>query len=457
MSTRATMILLLIAVALGAFVLLWEKDQPGTDQRRKEAGRVLPGLEVAAVESLRIERPDEEAIEIERHQDGWRLTAPLEDRADRFAVDGLLRTVVEARAVQSLEAGRIEGGDEATGLGGRALRVVLESEGGQRVLEIGSRRAPGGRRYARLAGASKLLIIDDTLWEQLDKDASAWRDKELIDLSTVDLQRVRFVGRDLAFERREGRKWWVTAPLEDLADAGEVNNLLAAVVGLRAERIAGDDERERAGLDQPTVEVELAGEDQTVRLRLGADTGAGDGTFFATVSDREALFVVRAASWLDKLDQPGSTWRSKRALDFSPWDVGEFVLQRGEQTVRIGRLEGSAASDSSWVAIDPADFPLDSDKAAELLSELSLLDAEALVDDRRPPGAADASLTLRWRRSEEVPDLVFSVGPDDDEGLAWARRDDRPTPMLIPADKAALIDPERLRRDEGEPAPESAE
>ncbi|MDQ7006025.1 MAG: DUF4340 domain-containing protein [Acidobacteriota bacterium] len=447
MSNRSTMILLLLAVLLGAFVLLWEKDQPGTDQRREQAGRIFPGLEAPAIERLRIERAGRDPIEIERHEDAWRLVAPLEDRADRFAVDDLLRSLVEARAARTLQAGRIEGGDAATGLGGEALRLILTDDAGRHVLEIGTKEVPGGRRYARRDDAADLLIVEDGLWRQLDKDAATWRDKELIDLSTVDLQRAVFEGRDLAFERREGRKWWITRPLEDLADPGAVNGLLSAVVGLRAESIAPDEEREAAGLESPRLTVELAGEEQNVVLRLGAATGTKDGTYFATVSDRQALFVVRAASLLEKLDRKVQGWRSSRALDFSPWDVGEFVIERGDLRVRVGRLESSATAENTWIALEPEDFPLDSDKAADLLSDLSLLDAEALVDDSSPPGAPEASLTLRWRRTEEIPDLVFSVGPADEDGRVWARRDDRPTPMLIPAEKAALIDPERLRAD----------
>ena len=61
-----------------------EKDVPGPP---------LTGLSAAAVSHVRIERPEQPAIAIEKAGNEWKLTAPLPARANLLNVENLLRVL----------------------------------------------------------------------------------------------------------------------------------------------------------------------------------------------------------------------------------------------------------------------------------------------------------------------------------------------------------------------------
>jgi hypothetical protein len=61
-----------------------EKDIPGPP---------LTGLSAATVSHVRIERPEQPAIAIEKTGNEWKLTAPLPARANRLNVETLLRVL----------------------------------------------------------------------------------------------------------------------------------------------------------------------------------------------------------------------------------------------------------------------------------------------------------------------------------------------------------------------------
>jgi Domain of unknown function (DUF4340) len=62
-------------------------------QEKAVAGPPLTSLSAAAVTRIRIERPDQPAIALEKKSDEWKLTAPVATRANPFNVDTLMRVL----------------------------------------------------------------------------------------------------------------------------------------------------------------------------------------------------------------------------------------------------------------------------------------------------------------------------------------------------------------------------
>lgn len=446
MRPRTTLILLLLALVTGAVILLWEKDVPGTDQQREMADRIFPELEPDRVVAVEIDRAGAETVHLVNSGERWRIEAPIADRASAADVEELVRQAAEAKSRGSIPADQIQGGDQATGLGQPALRLTLRTEKGERVLEVGGTPAPGGWRYARREDSPELHLIEAGLVDLASKDPQQWRDKNLLDLSTVDVQSfwVEHEGRRLAFARRGGEQWWILEPIEDQAASADVHQLLSKLVSLHASRIAPPEQREGAGLNAPAMSAELETAEGTWRVNLGAAADQASATAFATVSDRDALFVVPSGALYRELEDKPGAWRSRSLLDFSPWDVEEFDLEREGFELHISRVEGETAPDKSWIALEPDGFALDGTKAGDLLSRLSLVKAERVAAGERAPGPAAATLRLRFRNPERQPDIEVQFGPPAGEGLVWARRQDRPTPLIVSSEFAELIDPRSL-------------
>jgi hypothetical protein len=82
-------LLLVVVVALGAFAYFKPPGDAGSEPP-------LSGLKASEVGAIRIERAGSAAIEVEKKDGGWRVTAPLSARADETRVQRLIE-IVEAR------------------------------------------------------------------------------------------------------------------------------------------------------------------------------------------------------------------------------------------------------------------------------------------------------------------------------------------------------------------------
>ena len=92
MKTRTTLILLLLAVALGVWIKFFESKKPNTTEGRREAGNVV-NFDREKLEGITIQNGDDR-IELRRQNGKWRLTAPVKDQADNAVVDNLIAILI---------------------------------------------------------------------------------------------------------------------------------------------------------------------------------------------------------------------------------------------------------------------------------------------------------------------------------------------------------------------------
>ena len=71
MNAKTTRWLLFLAVAVAAFIVLFERRTDDTARRTERAARLLPELVTADVTALTLTGGTNPAIRLERVQDGW--------------------------------------------------------------------------------------------------------------------------------------------------------------------------------------------------------------------------------------------------------------------------------------------------------------------------------------------------------------------------------------------------
>lgn len=86
---------LLVLIGLLAWLALYRAGQ-----EKDAAGPPLTALAADAVMQVRIERPGHPAIVLEKTGNDWTLTAPVQARANRFNVEGLLRIIAAPGATR---------------------------------------------------------------------------------------------------------------------------------------------------------------------------------------------------------------------------------------------------------------------------------------------------------------------------------------------------------------------
>src|SRR5687768_15134927 len=84
MKSKNTLFLLLVGVALFAFIWLFERNQLGSKEREERAGLVVQ-FDRDKINKISIKTSDSK-IELEKKDGTWYLDKPVKDRADFMAV-----------------------------------------------------------------------------------------------------------------------------------------------------------------------------------------------------------------------------------------------------------------------------------------------------------------------------------------------------------------------------------
>ncbi len=450
MRTRTTLILLILATLLTAFVLLIDSRRPGTDTSRAEEGRLLPGITLDEITRLEIDRPRETLV-VTREGEGFRILSPLEDEADRVRTEDLLRSLLDLSSRTDRAPEAVTGGDEATGLGTKALRAHLVTDASETILEVGSRSIAGGLRFARVPGRESLALVDERAAELLLTPLGGLRERKIFPLAPLETESltIHSAKEDIHLARRGRERWWIESPLDDEADPAAVNQLLSQLAALRADGFA-DATETALGFDPPQLTLVAKPRDEDhdeVCLELGDAIPAGNGSFYLRRQGREAVFEIYLADLLRDLRQPAEALRSRKILDFSPWEVVEVELSRGGESVRVTRVDGENEAGKTWAAMEPANFPLDSVALAELLSSLETVDAQRIAPEGETMlGKPLARLRLYFRDAETSPPILIELGVPTGEGGVYVRRDGRKTLLVMDRAVADRIDPAQIRR-----------
>ncbi|MGH9308247.1 MAG: DUF4340 domain-containing protein [Vicinamibacterales bacterium] len=243
-------------------LLLGQKTPPGTDVYAKRSSDQKVFLIGAHLEStfnkgtfdlrdksvLKVDRDKLDAVEITtadrtmrfvKPSGEWQLAAPVQGRADYSAIESLVSrlTGLQMKSVA-------EGVDEKkTGLDKPVATVRMGTGSSQATLAIGA-PAGEGAVYARDLSRPVVFTIESSALDDLKKDPSDYRQKDLFDARSFNATRLEIVraGQTHAFEKtksknKEGQdeeKWRQLSPQARELDQASFDALMSAVTGLRA-------------------------------------------------------------------------------------------------------------------------------------------------------------------------------------------------------------------------------
>ncbi len=238
---------------------------------------------------LKVDREKVDGLEItsngritrfEKKNGEWQITQPAPGRAEFSAVDGLVSRVssVQMKAIVPDEADL-----KKYGLDKPATTVRLGSGSSQAALAIGG-TAETGTVYAKDLSRPGIFTIESSVADDLKKDLSEYRQKDLFDARSFNTARLEIVhnGQTTAFEKakvknkdgKEEEKWKQVAPAARDVDASKVEALISAATGARATGFV--DSTAKTGLDKPELTVAFKydeGKDERVSFARTADGG----------------------------------------------------------------------------------------------------------------------------------------------------------------------------------------
>jgi hypothetical protein len=247
------------------------------------------------VDRLSIETPDH-TITVAKQGADWRLTAPVDARADFGAVEGLIgrlnTTQMKAIAANDADANALK----EYGLDKPVATVHVNTGSAQAGLAIG-KSAGDGVVYAKDLSRPMVFTVESALADELKKPADDLRLKDLFDARSFNTSRIEITrgGQKIAFEKDKDA-WKQVTPAAKAVDGAKVDALVTALTNARATGFVD----KAPALDTPEITASLKfdenKQEKVVFARQGGDAFARrDGDKSAAKIDASALDEIGKA------------------------------------------------------------------------------------------------------------------------------------------------------------------
>ena len=396
---RSTLVLLVVALGLGAYIYFVERHRPAASET--EPNETLFTFDAEDVAELHVTAENGAVTELQRADGSWQVVAPVETAGDDNAASSIASTLASLEIRRVVEEGPAD--LEPFGLDEPALDVgftLTESDTKQHLL-IGDQTPTGTDRYAKLAAQDRVFLIAGYLDTTFDKTTFDLRDKTILEFKRDDLDGLEITnaGQTLRFTK-DGDDWLVSEPWNVPADFSTVEGLIGSLSfgTMQAVEAESAEDLEPFGLADPTLTVAVTAGSATATLLVGHE--AQDGTRYARDESRSLVFTV-AASLASDLERDAGEYRRKDLFRFRPV---QRTLARGRASRGNGRLSRRPLRPRTMRKIDGHGSSLNLPMSREPRwmtywpSYLTFVPGRLWSRDQMP----DCVTTTRWRPSEYV-------------------------------------------------------
>jgi|GEM_PF-2375620 len=412
MRWKPTLVLLLLTVGLGAYVSMRELKQPTQEERQNLDKRVV-NLHDDRVTAIDVAWPSTKA-QLAKTDTGWRLTQPIAARADEGFIQRLLNQLapLQAERVLTPTANKplplAEFGLEPP----KGTLKVSEGTTATTTLLFGETTPVGGNRYAKRPDSPNVFIVNAGIFDQLSQPIEAYRSYDVWPFESWKVRRIAVTADKGAFTlEKQGDRWRLISPIDDLADAAMASTVLSKLRGLRVERIISDqpkpEELKTWGLEPPSTKIALtlADRKEPLELSIGATTTDIATQRYAKRAD-EPTVVAIAKDHLDNVLQDPASLRSMGLIEFFANQVNkaQWTWQGASWTLQ--------KQDGQWKLAERPTV-IDGSKVDEWLWKLHDLRAVRVIQERATTLAQDGL---------EPPDGVIRV---------WSQGSEKPQELRI--------------------------
>jgi hypothetical protein len=436
-------ILAAIVIAVLAYILLFERHRPTSDESTAAAERVLLDFERDDVNGIVIERA-EGWVRLEKVGEQWRLREPFDFPADSSVVSSTLGSLTNLTADRRLTVDEVD--PAGYGLEQPAVKVTLRmADGGERVIAVGDELPLGSKRALRVDGSDGVTIAAGWFASDLEREVDDWRAREVAemlenDVASIDIES----GADTIRAVRLEDHWQLLRPLEDLAGGDHLGSLISDLASMRiTEFLDGVVDASELGLDLPEYEITIIRTDgeEPLRLDLGATREGDGGTEVACRRGDGEYFW--ASEWVrTRLSKAPVLWRSKKVMPFETWNVEELRVTTSESSTSLVQIDGF------WLFADDTEANLTMvQERLRALADLEATDYDLMAPLTREMGTVEV-IFEKEDDDQERPVLTFSFhAPLEEGGRAMVQVSGRRTVMGVEVGDAEAIlrDLEALR------------
>lgn len=437
MNTRTTWMLVMIAA--GLFALIWFVERPLRIRASVGVSRqIFRGLDPAKVNEIQIRSSGQGEVRIEKTNNVWLITRPIQFRADQTRIVSLLVTLSNLQWMAYITPEQLQGQPRAQEeFGFDSPQYSFQIAAGDRSFywKIGSRTAPGDQTFLQVIGGAGFYLVDARLIDAIPRQLDDWRDRALIPFTGIPIDQIRVTpggieskGFKLKFDT-DNTRWKMVWPQPARADNAKVNDLLVKLAQAEISRFVSEAPRndlEALGLRPPELAIDFdKGTNLVAGLMVGSSPTTNSALVFVQQKGRPEVFLAPADAVSAWRAAP-SDFRERHLITSPPEGIGAMEVL-GEDSFTVRRQK-----DGTWWVAEPHNFPADLVLMTNLLSNLTtnLVDFEkSLVTDLAAYGLARPVLQYRILSATTNQDAgrllgAIDFGVTNGSGPVFTRRSD---------------------------------
>ncbi len=411
MRFKATLILFGIFILLFAAVYFFEFRNRGEENGQEKL------ISIASEDIKKIIfKKDAQTIQLQREEEEWLITAPIEAKADKYEVDRLADDFSNLRIERIVE--ETPSDLEKYGIPEMEIELFTKEQDIPIKILIGMENPLDNTFFAKKTDETKVVLIPSSLKSLLEKNVFDFRQKDIFKFDSDQAKSMKLRAKDVQWEvEKENDDWFLRKPVNALAQNSKINDILYALSNLKAKEFKSEEKNEEEiqnfGLDKPDYEVtiDFPVENRQVTYYIHKKND----NVHATSSISEKICQVEDSILSDLEKQPDDL-RDKEIADFYTWEVKKFQIKRGELSLMILKDD-----EEDWKFEEPAIQEVDQEKIQSFLRKIESLESEGFVDP--PLNLADYGLDTPqaevkiWTGAEdETPsELKILVGKEEKE------------------------------------------
>jgi hypothetical protein len=444
MNTRTTFIVLLIAVALATYFIVFElkpgdgdSADPATPTVDKAGSPLFEdAVDSTKISKLTITQAGGQPIVFERDSaDGnsWRQTQPVAWPAKEWKLDGIADAVAALRYTRRLQADA----DPATyGLSPAAKTVGVVGDGFAHTIALG-RESTAGKAFVMIDDEKSVYVVDDDLHDATEPfTPEDYRSTTLAAMNADKATTVTLIrdGKTITLARSKGR-WAFDVGATGRVDDEAVESLVGTMTFANIESFVADNPADLAayGLDEPGSTLTVTADEVTQTLRIGNARDLAGDQFFAMLNDVPMVFVL-AKELVDRLNKTVDGLRDPRITNVARSDVREITLQRADADDLHFVL-----SEGVW-SLEGAPFAVELGVVSDLIDQL----VNAKAADYREAFADNIVATVRLAVAGEPEDEVIRIARGGEAGELLVRRGDESVTYVVNATALTRVFSDRL-------------
>lgn len=368
MSFRTTIVLAILAAALGAYVYFYEIKGGEKRKEQEEKAKTLLEIKKEDVAEIRLERNGEAVIIVPAGKDQWQITGPIQSKADEASVGRILNSVEKLQYKEIVDEKPSNLGEYELAKPKTTVQIKVK-KGTTHTIKVGARNPVVNVHYVQMNNDPRVYAIEGDLADAGNLTLVDLRDKKMTDFNSEKVQTVRLTTPKLDLEfSKDGGVWKIKTPVESPASDSEVSSLLSSLEFLRAASFVDKptENPESYGLQKPSATIQLT-LDKGLMQKVQFGNKQADQIYCRVEGNPSLALVQDSFSPFFEKDLDG--WREKKLVVFNRFDVEEMRIKSAGKEYVFKKGE-----EEKWRIEGPEKGEVDAEKVQALMEKLEMAD-----------------------------------------------------------------------------------